>query len=142
MIVLIGDDIMTTLVPSVTVYLNPSVCMCQTLKSVAHVVQPDFAFPYTCVHNTACNGVHCQLSHFNSVLYTMDAVVDPCTQRLCMTICNSQGHVIYQGLLWDSQRVSFEIGNISTRFNANIVHHNHSMDVEVDKDIYPMSVLF
>ena len=126
---------MTTLFPSVTVYLNPSVCMCQTLKSVVHVVQPDFVFPYTCVHNTACNGVHCQLSHFNSVLYTIDAVVDPCTQWLCMTICNSRGHVIYQGLCWDSQQVSFEIGNISTRLNANIVHHNYSMDVEVDIQI-------
>ena len=67
---------MTTLFPSVTVSLNPSVCMCQTLKSVAYVVQ-DFVFLYTCVCNTACNGVHCQLSHFNSVLYTIDVVVDP-----------------------------------------------------------------
>ena len=129
-IALIGDDIMTTLIPSVAVSLNPSVCMCQTLKNVAQIFQ-DFVFPYTCLHNTACNGVHCQLSHFNSVLYTIDTVVDPCTQWLRMTICNSQGHVIYQGFCWDSQQVSFKIGNISTRLDANIVHHNYSMDVEV-----------
>ena len=131
--VLVRSDIMTTLIPSVAVSLNPSLCMCQTLKtlkSVAHNVQ-DFAFPYTCEHNTACNGIHCQLSHFNGVLYTIDAVVDPCTQWLHMTIYNSHSLVIYQELCWDSQQVSFEIDNISTRLDVNMVHCNYSMDVEV-----------
>ena len=145
MTLLVRSDIMTTLIPSVAVSLNPSVCMCQTLKtlkSAPHNVQ-DFAFPYTCEHNTACNGIHCQLSHFNGVLYTVDAVVDPCTQWLHMTIYNSHSHVIYQELCWDSRQVSFEIDNISTRLNVNMVHYNYSMDVEVGIIyISPMSVLF
>ena len=130
---LVEGDIMTILIPTVTVPLNPRACMCQSLQSVARDTHLPQIIPiqFSCTRNTTCNGVHCQVSHSNTLEYTSDIVVDPCSEGLEVTVRNSQGQVTYQRVFQDTQHVPFSGSGYNATLHVHIVHHNYSMEVEV-----------
>ena len=132
---------MTMVVPTVTVPLNPRACMCQSMQNVAR----DFHLPqiipiqFSCISNATCNGVHCQVSHSNTLEYTSDIVVDPCLERLQVTVRNSQGQVTYQRVFQDTEDVPFSGSGYNATLHVHIVHHNYSMEVEVRISLSPPS---
>ena len=130
---LVEGDIMTILIPTVTVHLNPRACMCQSLQSVARDTHLPQIIPiqFSCTRNTTCNGVHCQVSHLNTLEYTSDIVVDPCSEGLEVTVRNSQGQVTYHRVFQDTQRVPFSGSGYNATLHVHIVHHNYYMEVEV-----------
>ena len=130
---------MTMVVPTVTVPLNPRVCMCQSMQSVAQDLRlPQFisAIQFSCTRNTtACNRVHCQFSN-----YPLDVTFDPCSEAIQLTAHDSNGHLVYQKTFNDSQNVTFNLpSSVSSllgptaTLNVIIVHHNYSMEIEVNR---------
>ena len=132
---------MTILIPTVTVPLNPRACMCQSLHSVARDIHLSQIIPiqFSCISNATCNGVHCQVSHSNTLEYTSDIVVDPCSEGLQVTVRNSQGRVTYQRVFQDTQHVPFSGSGYNATLHVHIVHHNYSMEVEVGPSLSPPS---
>ena len=134
----IQGDIMTMVVPTVTVPLNPRVCMCQSMQSVAQDLQLPQIIPvqFSCTHNTTiCNRVHCQFSN-----YPLDVTFDPCSEAIQLTAHDSNGHLVYQKTFNDSQNVTFNLPSSVSSFlgstatlNVIIVHHNYSMEIEVSR---------
>ena len=128
----IQDDIMTMLIPTVTVPLDPRVCMCQSLQSVAQDIHlPQIQF--SCTRNTTCNRVHCQFSS-----YALDITFDPCSEAIQLTAHSSDGRLVYQRTFNDSQNVTINLPSSVSSFlgttatlNVIIVHHNYSMEIEV-----------
>ena len=130
---------MTMVIPTVTVPLNPRVCMCQSIQSVAQDLRLPQIIPaiqFSCISNTTiCNRVHCQFSN-----YPLDMTFDPCSEAIQLTVHDSDGRLVYQKTFNDSQNVTINLPSSVSSFlgstatlNVIIVHHNYSMEIEVSR---------
>ena len=123
------------LIPSVTIPLNPSMCMCQSLHRLARDIQSPRLLPiqYSCTNNTACSGIHCQFSN-----YTCDVTFDPCSERVQLTAHNPRGSVVYQKIYNSSRSETIHLTSDLSQLslgstailNVTILHHNYSMEIE------------
>ena len=120
----------TTLIPRVTVPLNASQCMCQSLVDLAAVAGGTDIEP-SCETNTDCNGVVCEVDLLGFVYY-IESIILPCDYAVDVVSRDSQRRPTLMSVYNETGTHTIFIGPISTSLYVEIVRHPYSMELSVN----------
>ena len=127
---IVEGDIAITAIPSVLVPLNTSECACESLDNVASSIESPLE--HDCQRDANCDGVRCEMDLFGRVFY-IELLIDPCQDPPAVdwVIFNSDMEAIYEVTFDESGTGQFTVRGQPLPLEQIIVHHNYSMEIEV-----------
>ena len=127
----LSEDVLYTLIPPVSIPLDPQLCSCKSLEGMAEKMQSPVE--YNCMTNKDCDGVRCEFLSFGRV-YHLETILlsceDPPALMMVLEDVNNQPlHVTNF-----SHTGVYSMGVVSGSnipLTVMIDHHPYSMDVAV-----------
>ena len=129
---IIEGDIAVEVIPAIEIPLNLANCTCDDLEDATE----NFQFPipgvtHQCsVDDTTCLGFLCHIS-FQDTQLDSDAVVDPCSESIAVTVRDSSGVQVFRQVFSESSAIQFEVESFSPTVYVLISHYTYSMRVSV-----------
>ena len=128
----------TEVIPSVSVPLNQTDCMCESLTSVASSVAESFTIANTdiktsCFVNQQCSGIDCPVM-ISIFTFHIEVDVQPCETPpgIFLVVRNAGLQAIYEGYFISDDVISVvSEDNIDIQVNVKIEQRDYSMNVEV-----------
>ena len=133
----IDGDQAQSLIPEITIPLNPRQCMCSSMRQIANVIQFPTQIPFLtvsihCSPRPDCIGVRCNATIGNVGSYATDVTIDPCGETVHMVVVDSENVTQIDRVFNDSGSYPFTIPGVSSAsLDIGMVHHNYSMDLSV-----------
>ena len=125
-------NIALPLIPQVSVPLNTSDCLCESLEDLASVIQSPLGIEHDCHTNSDCDGMQCELD-INSDRYFLDLVVFSCMEPPAIDVIveDEEQERVFEQTFTESGTRNLTLGLFPMILNSTVIHHNYSVDVEV-----------
>ena len=127
----LSDDIQSTLIPPVSIPLDPQRCSCESLEGLAESI--DVPLEHDCMTNEDCDGVRCEFNLFGTVYHLETLLLsceDPPALAMVMEGVNDQPLRVIN----ISRTGVYSMGVVrgfTVPLSVMMVHHPYSMDVTV-----------
>ena len=120
------------LVPHVTIGLNPTGCMCESINAIAdRGVSP---FDTQCVNNTECTGLECTFDTQGFGTYRIETEVQSCATPpgFVFLVRNVESDAIIFDQYFDSSRnATINFNNVAIPLHVKVHHRKYSIIISV-----------
>ena len=124
-----NNSVMVPLEPPLIVPLDPSSCMCESLKAVAANTSHTSLFP-NCTTNERCDGVRCTVDIFGRVFYIEDVIL-PCVNAVELVVEDENFNAIYTDIFNETGNRVITVLGINIHVYSLIEPGDYSMDFAV-----------
>lgn len=120
------------LVPHVTIGLNPTGCMCESINAIAgRGVSP---FDTQCVNNTECTGLECTFDTQVFGTYRIETEVQSCVTPpgFVFLVRNVEsGAIIFDQYFDSSRNATINFNNVAIPLHVKVHHRKYSIIISV-----------
>ena len=124
----------SVLIPPLTIGLNQTMCMCQSMQALASSVDPPAPASGSCQGASTCSGVNCILTVPFVGTYSVEVDFEVCQDppRMLVVVEDSSNSVLLDQYFSTSDTVDVSITpSLSFTLDVVIEHYDYSMIIQV-----------
>ena len=126
----VATDPIQYLIPEIGYIINTTQCLCDSMVELADKIHSPIE--HDCAANDDCNGVLCVADVFSDT-YLLEFLILSCEDPPALDILleDGDGNALFSAVVTDTYYGTLPAGDFVILLQANVVHYNYSMDIQV-----------